>query len=81
MAQEVTDSAPVASPSPPEIEYAGVRISLENCLFPPESIADTPSQKDGLDKDVENDLRRIGCEFIQIAGILLKVPQVKLYYS
>ncbi|XP_039249861.2 cyclin-L2-like isoform X1 [Styela clava] len=61
-----------------EIEYAGVRIALENCLFPQDAIDETPSQKDGLDKSTENDLRRIGCEFIQIAGIMLKVPQVAM---
>lgn len=75
---ERASATPTGSSSitPAEKEYAGVKISLENCLFPQEVFEETPSQKDGLEKTAENDLRRIGCEFIQIAGIMLKVPQV-----
>lgn len=57
-------------------EYGKVVISLENCLLPKEKLIQTPSMKDGLDKEVEIDLRIIGCEFIQASGILLKLPQV-----
>lgn len=56
--------------------YGDVHISLENCILPDDKLSETPSMKDGLDKDVETDLRILGCEFIQTAGILLKLPQV-----
>lgn len=62
-----------------KIEYGKVVISLENCLLPREKIDQTPSMKDGLERDVEIDLRIVACEFIQAAGILLKLPQVLKY--
>lgn len=61
---------------PGQVQYAGVRISLENCIFPHEVFIESPSSKDGLSKEAEDDLRYFGCQFIQTAGILLKVQQV-----
>ncbi|KAM4704101.1 cyclin-L2 [Rhinophrynus dorsalis] len=58
--------------------YSGVMISLENCLMPAEKCALTPSIVDGLDVDTEVDLRCMGCELIQSAGILLRLPQVAM---
>ncbi|XP_075135665.1 cyclin-L2 isoform X2 [Leptodactylus fuscus] len=58
--------------------YSGVLISLENCLIPEEKCALTPSIADGLDTDTETDLRCVGCELIQSAGILLRLPQVAM---
>lgn len=57
-------------------DYGKVIISLENCILSDEQFGKTPSIKDGLDKEVEIDLRIVGCEYIQMAGILLKLPQV-----
>ena len=57
-------------------DYGDVIISLENCILSDEQLEKTPSIKDGLDKEVEIDLRIVGCEYIQMAGILLKLPQV-----
>ena len=59
-----------------EYDYGNVHISLENCILPDEKLSETASMKDGLDKETETDLRVLGCEFIQTAGILLKLPQV-----
>eukprot|EP00794_Sanderia_malayensis_P015021 gene15021-16571_t len=61
-----------------EYDYGNVFISLENCILPDEKLSETPSMKDGLDKEIEIDLRILGCEFIQTAGILLKLPQVAM---
>lgn len=60
-----------------EFDYGNVHISLENCILPDEKLSETASMKDGLDKETETDLRVLGCEFIQTAGILLKLPQVR----
>ena len=62
--------------NPGKSEYGDVIISLENCILDEDHIRNTPSIKDGLDKEVEIDLRIVGCEYIQMAGILLKLPQV-----
>lgn len=56
--------------------YGRVIINLENCLLPPERLACTASYLDGLDPETEMDLRILGCELIQTAGILLRLPQV-----
>lgn len=58
--------------------YGRVIINLENCLLPPERLACTASCLDGLDPETEMDLRILGCELIQTAGILLRLPQVAM---
>jgi hypothetical protein len=57
--------------------YGSVFISLENCIIPADKLEKTPSALDGLPSELETDLRIVGCEYIQTAGILLKLPQVK----
>lgn len=56
--------------------FSKVVITLENILLPEDRLSPTPSMQDGLAYEVEVDLRIIGCEMIQTAGILLKLPQV-----
>lgn len=51
-------------------------LTLENCLIPEAKLEETPSSQDGLDKETEINLRILGCELIQTAGLLLKLPQV-----
>ncbi|KAK2119123.1 hypothetical protein P7K49_000509 [Saguinus oedipus] len=58
--------------------YSGVLIALENCLLPDDKLRFTPSMSTGLDTDSETDLRVVGCELIQAAGILLRLPQVAM---
>lgn len=58
--------------------YGSVILTLKNCLLPEEKLSPTPSQVDGLDRETETDLRILGCELIQTAGILLKLPQVAM---
>lgn len=60
--------------------YGQVVLTLKNQLLPDEKLAVTPSQTDGLDAETETDLRIYGCELIQTAGILLKLPQVSLFF-
>lgn len=58
--------------------YSGVLITLENCLIPDAHFAQTPSVSDGLGPEIEGALRSVGCELIQSAGILLRMPQVAM---
>ncbi|XP_060534373.1 cyclin-L1 [Cylas formicarius] len=58
--------------------YGRVLITLNNQLLPEEKLINTPSQNDGLNIETETDLRIYGCELIQTAGILLKLPQVAM---
>jgi len=55
-----------------------VLLTLSNVLLPKEKLTSTPSMIDGLDFETEVDLRIVGCEWIQTAGILLKLPQVAM---
>ncbi len=56
------------------------KISLEIPVMTPEKLYPTPSMADSLPYDVEFDLRLVGCELIQTAGQLLKLPQVIYKY-
>lgn len=58
--------------------FGKIILTLENCLLPDAKLEQTPSQNDGLDRQTEIDLRILGCELIQTAGILLKLPQVAM---
>lgn len=57
-------------------EFSKTVLTLDNCIIPKERLLNTPSAKDGMSKDVEIDIRIKGCECIQSAGMLLKLPQV-----
>ncbi|CAH2097947.1 unnamed protein product [Euphydryas editha] len=67
-----------ASPAKPQKKYGKIVLTLHNCLLPESAFKETPSQADGLDIETETDLRILGCEMIQTAGILLKLPQVAM---
>lgn len=69
-------SAPVVTK--PQKNYGKIVLTLYNCLLPDSAFKETPSQADGLDTEIETDLRVLGCELIQTAGILLKLPQVAM---
>ncbi|CAF0966732.1 unnamed protein product [Adineta ricciae] len=58
-------------------DYRNVVLTLSNVILPPEKLYPnpTPSMLEGLSWDVEYDLRLIGCELIQTACLLLKLPQ------
>uniref|UniRef100_A0A4W3GDE0 Cyclin L1a n=2 Tax=Callorhinchus milii TaxID=7868 RepID=A0A4W3GDE0_CALMI len=56
--------------------YSEVFLTIDNSLLPEEKLSLTPSMQDGLDLEVETDLRILGCELIQSAGILLRLPQI-----
>ncbi|XP_032454271.1 cyclin-L1 isoform X2 [Nasonia vitripennis] len=67
-------STPVYPPKP----YGKILLTLQNCLLPDDKLTSTPSSVDGLDNETEIDLRILGCELIQTAGILLRLPQVAM---
>ncbi|KAF7242544.1 Cyclin-L1 [Varanus komodoensis] len=56
--------------------YSEVSLTIDHSLIPEERLSPTPSMQDGLDLESETDLRILGCELIQVAGILLRLPQV-----
>ncbi|XP_069831392.1 cyclin-L1 isoform X2 [Dendropsophus ebraccatus] len=58
--------------------YCEVYLTIDNSIIPDERLSPTPSMLDGLDLNTETDLRILGCELIQSAGILLRMPQVAM---
>lgn len=77
--QTVTSTSGTGSQSQQQQRsYGKIVLTLENCLLPETKLDLTPSQADGLDRETEIDLRILGCELIQTAGILLKLPQVRI---
>ncbi|XP_065890051.1 cyclin-L1-like [Dysidea avara] len=62
---------------PPQ-EYSRIEIALENRVIPEEKLENTPSRKHGISEELERDLRVVGCEYIQCAGLLLRLPQVAM---
>ncbi|XP_040284076.1 cyclin-L1 isoform X2 [Bufo bufo] len=58
--------------------YSDVYLTIDNSIIPEERLSPTPSMVDGLDLHMETDLRILGCELIQSAGILLRMPQVAM---
>jgi len=61
---------------PPKQQFGKIRLDIWNSVIPREKLLPTPSQKDGLSEDLETQIRSLGCELIQLAGKLLKLPQV-----
>lgn len=72
---EDNNAVPLSSFGLPRL-YRDVEITLDNNLLPVEKLTCPPSLADGLDLETENRLRFLGCELIQTASILLKLPQV-----
>ncbi|XP_073705765.1 cyclin-L1 isoform X3 [Garra rufa] len=58
--------------------YSEVFLAIDSSIIPEERFSTTPSMLDGLDHETETDLRILGCELIQSAGILLRLPQVAM---
>ncbi|XP_026144562.1 cyclin-L1-like isoform X1 [Carassius auratus] len=58
--------------------YSEVFLAIDSSIIPEESLSSTPSMLDGLDNETETNLRILGCELIQSAGILLRLPQVAM---
>ncbi|CAG8511977.1 10917_t:CDS:1, partial [Acaulospora colombiana] len=49
-----------------------LKLSLQNAVLTYEQLESTPSRIDVISEDLEDNLRRLGCELIQSAGILLR---------
>ncbi|CDH56764.1 cyclin-like protein [Lichtheimia corymbifera JMRC:FSU:9682] len=51
---------------------------MQNAIATLEQLENVPSRKEGISEEQEEQLRMFGCELIQSAGILLKLPQVAM---
>ena len=74
-------AASAVPPPPPNSstsKFGRIVLDISNSVLPSEKLVTSPSAKDGLSADHEALLRSLGCDLIQIAGKLLKLPQVRL---
>merc|ERR1719348_2125145 len=51
---------------------------ITNSVLPLDKLTTTPSSFDGMTPETEVDLRNVGCNLIQTAGKLLRLPQVAM---
>ena len=63
------------------LQYGHIKLDISNSVLPLEKLDKTPSSKDGLAEEAEIQIRNLSCELIQLAGKLLKLPQVFHTYS
>jgi len=61
----------------PKEQFGHIKLDISNSVLPFDKLASTPSSNDGLSEDIEHQIRSLGCELIQLAGKLLKLPQVR----
>ena len=85
MASTATDPPPLDMPGvaadpvqQPQEKWGPVVLTISNSVLPLEKLCPTPSSHDGMTQAVEDDLRNLGCNLIQTAGKLLKLPQVAM---
>ncbi len=67
-----------ADPSQPPSNFGHIVLDISNSVLPLSRLTPTPSSKDGLSEEAELQIRSLGCDLIQLAGKLLKLPQVAM---
>ena len=58
-------------------QFGRILLDISNSVLPRDKLAETPSSKDGLPTESELQIRSLACDLLQIAGKLLKIPQVR----
>jgi len=71
-------SGTVATADTPQEKWGAVVLNISNSVLPLDKLSPTPSSQDGVTQAVEDDLRNLGCNLIQTAGKLLRLPQVAM---
>ncbi|XP_023349756.1 cyclin-L1 [Eurytemora carolleeae] len=62
-------------------DFGRVLLTISNSVLPLDKLTPTPSSLDGMTTETEIDLRNLGCNLIQTAGKLLRLPQVAMATS
>jgi len=62
-----------------EYSYGHIRLDISNSVLPLDKLnSPSPSVRDGMSQETETAIRSLSCELIQLAGKLLKLPQVAM---
>ena len=59
-------------------QFGRILLDISNSVLPRDKLGETPSSKDGLPTESELQIRSLACDLLQIAGKLLKIPQVRI---
>merc|ERR1719462_759189 len=59
-------------------KFSRVVLTITNSVLPLDKLTATPSSVHGMTPETEVDLRNTGCDLIQTAGKLLRLPQVAM---
>ena len=76
-----TPNSPTTNSQPPRPNFGHIKLDISNSVLPLDKLSPTPSNKDGLSEETEMQIRSLGCELIQLAGKLLRLPQVPFKFS
>ena len=78
MASEAVSAGTTSSTEKEQKQQFGrILLDISNSVLPRDKLAETPSSKDGLPTESELQIRSLACDLLQIAGKLLKIPQVR----
>jgi hypothetical protein len=80
-ASATTTSVPAPPSSTTTRDFGHIVLDISNSVLPLEKLHPTPSNADGLGVDTELEIRSLACELLQIAGRLLRLPQVAMATS
>ncbi|TRY79418.1 hypothetical protein TCAL_02264 [Tigriopus californicus] len=70
-------ASPAPTPAPAPV-FGRIVLDISNSVLPLSKLNGTPSSLDGLSEDMEFQVRSLGCDLIQLAGKLLRLPQVAM---
>ena len=77
LATAAAAAASEKEPSQQQQHFGRIVLDISNSVLPRDKLAETPSSKDGLPTESELQIRSLACDLLQIAGKLLKIPQVR----
>ena len=77
LAAAAAAAASEKEPSQQQQHFRRIVLDISNSVLPRDKLAETPSSKDGLPTESELQIRSLACDLLQIAGKLLKIPQVR----
>ena len=59
--------------------YSSVSLAPDKCLLPDELLKRSPSRVDGVDEELERELRFLGCELIQVCRLHLTPNRTSMF--
>ncbi|CAB4061780.1 CCNL [Lepeophtheirus salmonis] len=59
-------------------KFGSIKLDISNSVLPLEKLGNRVSSRDGLAQELETACRNSGCDLIQLAGKLLRLPQVAM---